>query len=432
MAGLLSPSKRRGLLAGLEPEELRGLLASSPYRNYDPERDPYAQRTRRTSAPEPSTGTAADYFKGLLASVVGAPADIGNLVLRDAPRAIASPLIDLVGGQQPAPLPPFSERFGTSDSIAQALGADLSTDSAQQGLWGIPGADDVAKNLAGAALLGVRRGGGVMDWFTPSPDLGEAERAIESRFVAQLDSDIEGSIEAYNSMPSTRGGKIIAVDDVRELDPDYAADRSLSAAVHEPASAFSKELWARKLAEPGDGEIMLMSGGTGAGKTTGLQHLESELDGFHAVFDSNLQSLKKAEAKIEEALESGRPVRILHVWRDPVEAFSGAGGSALSRAMKNGGTGRTVPLEAHVATHVGSNRAIKQLAERYADDDRVNITIIDNSNGKGGSRDMGGDTSVIQDIDEQELRDAISIELEKAREAGRITEKVYRGFKGQQ
>ncbi len=263
--------------------------------------------------------------------------------------------------------------------------------------------------------------------FTPAPagSLSEADRAIETRFAAQINNNLEGSIARYNDIPSTRDGKIISVDDARELDPDYVRDRSLSTAVHEPASAFSKVLWERKLAGAGERPIMLMSGGTGAGKTTGLERLGVE--NYHTVFDSNLANFDKAVTKIDEALASGRDVDIMHVWRDPVEAFSGREGSAITRAMKNNGNGRTVPISAHIDTHVGSNITIKRLKEHYAGDERVEIFIEDNSLGKGNNELR--DVSIIEDIDPQELERTLNVELEKAFSEGRINQKTYEGFK---
>lgn len=264
--------------------------------------------------------------------------------------------------------------------------------------------------------------------FTPAPQgaLSAAERQIETRFFQSLTDDLDGAIKRYEALPSTRNGTIIAVDEARELLPEYRQDRSLSAAVHEPASAFAKELWRRKLAQPGDKPVLLMSGGTGAGKTTGLKFLDED---YHAILDSNLADFDKAVTKIDEALATGKNVELVHVWRDPREAFSGAGGSAITRAMKNGGNGRPVPLRAHVGTHVGSNQTVKRLVEHYKGNSRVDVHIVDNSNGKAGAK-LAGPEVIPDQIDAKALMEAIRADLEAARRTGRINEKVYRGFLG--
>lgn len=355
--------------------------------------------------------------KGMLAGLLGLPADTLQAMAMVKPTRMANdPVLDV----------PF-----TSPEIAGLLGADPSRPSTQLGMIGTPDISDLGKLGVGALALSRRGATAVprnLPTYTPAPQgaLSPVERKIEARFAQRLDSDIEGSIEAYNRLPSTQGGKIVAVDDVRELEPLYVQDRSLSAAVHEPSSAFAKVLWERKLAEPGDGPILFMSGGTGAGKSTGVKELPPA--DYHAIYDSNLASFTKAKRQIDRALETGRDVDIMHVWRDPIEAFSGDGGSALTRAMKNKGNGRTVPIDAHVSTHVGANKTIRQLEKFYRNDDRVHIYVVDNSNGKG--RAELSDISVVEDIDGETLRGAAHAELEKARQSGRINQQVYQGFKG--
>ena len=100
--------------------------------------------------------TAADkknYSRALLASVVGLPADIANLVLRDAPSLLAGGALKAMGREQ-TPLPPFIERFGTSEWIANKLGADPDAGSTLAGLIGIPGLDDLGRLGATKAIGG--------------------------------------------------------------------------------------------------------------------------------------------------------------------------------------------------------------------------------------------------------------------------------------
>ena len=78
----------------------------------------------------------------------------------------------------------------------------------------------------------------------------------------------------YDAREDAAGGQILSADIVRELSPDYLADRTLSNAVHEPSSGFIKRLYAERLAEaPGPGQdavVMFTAGGTGAGKSVSL------------------------------------------------------------------------------------------------------------------------------------------------------------------
>jgi hypothetical protein len=79
-----------------------------------------------------------------------------------------------------------------------------------------------------------------------------ADRAIESRMVERV-ADLERAMSDYAALPDSMGGKLLNTDVVRELSPDYLADRTRAAAVHEPASWFTKQMYEQRLAdlEPG-------------------------------------------------------------------------------------------------------------------------------------------------------------------------------------
>ncbi len=256
----------------------------------------------------------------------------------------------------------------------------------------------------------------------------------------------------------SRGGTVLNTDIARELSPDYRADRSKSANVHEAASEFVKQLYAKKLAEPTpagkDPVVLLTAGGTGAGKTTGERAMGDALGSPEIIYDTNMNGLESSEKKIEQALAAGREVDILYTYRDPVESLTGG---ALPRAMRmeaEAGTGRTVPLSEHAKTHVGSYETIKALREKYANDPRVRFTYFDNSRGKGNGKfvqfadlpSLVDDSAYGQEPERSEaagvhapvqrgssgtlearLREALDAE----HQAGRISDAVYRGFAGQ-
>jgi hypothetical protein len=264
-------------------------------------------------------------------------------------------------------------------------------------------------------------------------DVPYAHEDIGARFAADLESDHAGAVERYNGLEDSAGGKILNVDVARELSPDYLEDRTRSAAVHEPASAFIKRLYAEKLAEaPKAGEdplVVFSAGGTGAGKTSGLAAMGGLAQRAQIIYDTNMNRLESAVQKIEQALAAGKQVRIVYTFRDPIEALTGG---ALPRAMRQEakfGSGRTVPLSEHLATHEGSRQTMDELASRYAGDQRVQIAAIDNSLGKGGA-----ELVPLEQIPKaspeayNRLREEAAQALRAEREAGRISEAVYRGF----
>jgi hypothetical protein len=260
---------------------------------------------------------------------------------------------------------------------------------------------------------------------TPSP--------LEEQFREELSNHVAAT-ERYAALDNpqiadSQGGKILNVDFARELSPEYAADRTRSAEVHEPASEFVKRMYADRLAEePQEGELPLVTftaGGTGAGKTTSIKNIPEVHDlaqQSQIVYDTNMSNFDSSTTKIDQALDANKGVHVVYVYRDPEEALVKG---ALPRAER---MGRTVPIEEHAKTHAGSFETIRRLQEHYADNGRVKFSIIDNSRGKDNAA-----LSSMEDLAEKrynmpvkELRNA----LENERQAGRISEATYRGTAG--
>lgn len=275
---------------------------------------------------------------------------------------------------------------------------------------------------------------GELTYIPSDPNLSTADAAIEAEFRQQLRTDTDAAVDAYSRLPESQGGKVLNTDIARELSPDYAADRTKSAAVHEPASALVKAMFTRKLKEapePGEEPLVVFSaGGTGAGKTTSLA--ANDLGArAQIIYDSNMNSLESSVRRIEQALDAGKLVQILYTFRDPVEALTGG---ALPRAMRQErelGSGRTVPVAEHAKTHIGASRVVRQLAEKYADDPRVNVTVVDNSRGKGNSRTSTLDLVPEVDSAHNELVGKLHEALKQQHEAGKVSESVFRGFAGE-
>jgi hypothetical protein len=249
---------------------------------------------------------------------------------------------------------------------------------------------------------------------------------IETRFAEQIAKDTEGQIAAYAKLPDSHGGRTINADLVRELSPDYLADRSRSGAVHEPASALTKEIYKRVLAEaePG-GEVVFAAGGAGSGKSTGLKILGLT---NQIIYDGTMAKLATATKLIEQALEANQKARIVYTYRDPAESFKNG---ALSRSMREEsehGTGRTVPLDAFIEGHKGARDTIAKLMEKYKDDPRVSFNVIDNSRGPGEAKSV--ELADLPQRDYNGLREELRPILEEQRASGAISEAVYRGTAG--
>jgi hypothetical protein len=262
--------------------------------------------------------------------------------------------------------------------------------------------------------------------YAPEIVQGEAPVDYGEVLARHIEADPEGAIAEYSRLENTDGGRILNTDEARELSWHYRQDRTRSSDVHEAASQFIKQLYARKLNEPveegRDPLVLFTAGGTGAGKSSALKTPEGAALYSRAdiIYDTNMNSLGSAEKKIQQALDSGRKVAIQYTYREPVEALTGG---TLPRAMR---MGRTVPLDTHLDTHIGSRQTVEELQAKYADDPRVSFTAIDNSLGKGNEK-VAKTLDSLPVIEENGLRERLQNALDAEYKAGRISEAVRNG-----
>jgi hypothetical protein len=259
------------------------------------------------------------------------------------------------------------------------------------------------------------------------------EQSATNRLITQS-PELKQQYNALN-LPhaETKGGRILNTDAARELFPEYAANRTLSAQVHEPASTFVKNLYAEKLSQPTpkgyNSTVVFTAGGTGAGKTSAIRTASASvgdnLNKAEMIYDTNMNTFKSADDKIQQALDAGRNVRIFYTYRDPVESLTKGALPRASGMEKEFGSGRTVPLSEHLKTHVGSRKTIDELAAKYKDNNNVQITAIDNSKGKGNAIRIP--INELPKLNEKELRIKLNEALEQSKP--NISEAIYRGTK---
>ena len=265
-----------------------------------------------------------------------------------------------------------------------------------------------------------------------SQDLPGPDMVIQRKLAEKVTQHYPEAVHEYAQLPDAANGKVLNTDVARELSEDYNKDRTKSAAVHEPSSWFIKALYADRLShlEPGE-KIVFTSGGTGAGKTSAVQHvpvLKMLSEDAAIVYDTNMNSFDSAIKKIEQALDAGGHVSIVHVQRDPIDALvNGALKRAASQAKKFG-TGRTVPLREHLKTHVGAADVLGRVAEKYKDDPRVEVHVVDNTRGLGKA--ALSDVNFVKGFDYNDMERKLHDALEAEYQGGRIPENVYRATKG--
>jgi hypothetical protein len=220
------------------------------------------------------------------------------------------------------------------------------------------------------------------------------------------------------------------------MSPEYRMDRTRSADVHEPSSAFVKQMYAEKLSQdtpPGKhNSVVFTAGGTGAGKTTGLQEAQKvnqNIQNAEIVYDTNMNSFDSADKKIQQALKAGRNASIIYTYRDPVEALENGALKRASRMEAEMGTGRTVPIDEHFKTHAGSREVMEQLQAKYGDDHRFHMMVIDNSRGPGNAAVVSG-LDKLPKLDHTVVRKGLNDALESQFKSGKISRAIYEGTRG--
>ena len=177
-----------------------------------------------------------------------------------------------------------------------------------------------------------------------------------------------------------RGPLTINVDDARDLFPAYAADRqsrSLHAdSVHEASLLISELLWERALNQAvGRRDLVLFTGGGAAsGKTWALRHspeVQALMPRVQIIQDSTMANQRRASQRLQQALASGRSVRVIYVFTPIEQAVSWL----VARGMEHG---RSLPAAAMARSHWRSQQTVLALADRHRSDPRVRIDLLIN------------------------------------------------------
>lgn len=200
--------------------------------------------------------------------------------------------------------------------------------------------------------------------------LNEFEKSIEAKFYNDIDKNPAKLIRKYEIV----NGNVIDPDKVKELNSEYRKNRDLVAAVHEPSSYLSKQIFTKKLNDKrisNDLEpTIFTAGGSGSGKSAtmplALKSLGAKENGL--VYDSVLSTVKSAKYKIDEALSlTGGNVAIVYT------------NTPLTTALaQNALRSRAVSVDTLADAHIGASNTIRELAQVYKNNPRVNIEVINN------------------------------------------------------
>ena len=240
--------------------------------------------------------------------------------------------------------------------------------------------------------------------YAQGPTVTQGAQALVDQHTPEL-------IEEYFS----RFGNVIDPDNVKQLFPAYVADPSLAAAVHEPSSQLAKAIFTEALRRNAGAPVVFTAGGGGSGKTEAMSVAQALLGGPQEgglIYDSTLSSFESAVRRIDEALATGSEVDIVYTNREVGDAFE----FAMQRA-------RVVPVPVLARAHVGAAETIRQLAEHYADNPNVQISVVNNL---GEIDDINlGSLADVPAYEYNEVERRLYELARRAKETNRISESRY-------
>lgn len=280
----------------------------------------------------------------------------------------------------------------------------------------------------------------------PAPRLGEIARysnldpeqaAVQESFAATAEANPQAIIDVYRR----EHGVMINPDLYKNASPAYRnapppVRRRLAAAVHETGSQLAKLDYEQRVQMPPapgqENTVRLMAGGTGSGKTRTARTLANQ-GNPQIVYDASLSNHATAKKLIEQALEGGKNVQLIYVYRDPVESFLSKTGGVLTRSM--GAEGRMPPIREHVASHLRAPDTMVRLLQEYGDNPRVDIKMFVNSETAGQSElTAEGLRKIASTINPETTNDVtrkITAGVDEALAEGRITPDVVDFAKSQ-
>jgi zeta toxin len=251
---------------------------------------------------------------------------------------------------------------------------------------------------------------------------------VEGRFRRQLAANPKKAMLQYRA----QFGNVLNADNAKELSPDYRRDRTNNAAaVHEGASWLVKKLYEEDLKKVDPTKVnavFFTAGGAGSGKTTAIEgddRVKSLLTKAQVVYDGTLRPAVSAAKKIDQALAAGKEAIVMYVHRDPVDSFVNG---VLPRAER---TGRTVMLGEFAKQHMSIRDSMQELADKYKNEPRFSMGVLDNTHGKGNARASSLETLLPPThTDLGVLMKELRGHLDEAYKQGKISKAVYRATAG--
>lgn len=261
----------------------------------------------------------------------------------------------------------------------------------------------------------------------PAADLvgeGKDFTQIESKVKSYVETNKQALIEEYTA----KHGNIFNVDNMKDLIPGHAENRTLSEAFHKPAAELTGEMVENAI-KNGVGEnkeITFMGGAPAVGKST----MASKYGGKGITVDGTLADTSRSIDQMKLALKNGYDVSILYVNDKPENIIK----NAVTRAGLRNNTGRTVPIETVYNALLRGRQNILRANGKFGQGEygkHFTIKVIDKSSGTPVVVENGVDFLKGQPYSESDIaafkKNAYDT-IDKLHEQGKITTKQHQGF----
>ena len=199
--------------------------------------------------------------------------------------------------------------------------------------------------------------------------------ALQEKIASQVEADPETFLTRFVALPQSFGGRFISADLFKETFEEYRGSTErrdiCNSPAHNAAEVLAAEQFRRVLMLPAQDEasaVELVTGVSGAGKTSAVLERGRLPDGVHAVFEVSLASPAVAEANIRQILVRGFMAVIVAVHVKPEQALE-------NTLRRQAALGRGADIDAIAATQAGLPEGLRRVREQFAD--AVKLQLID-------------------------------------------------------
>ena len=258
----------------------------------------------------------------------------------------------------------------------------------------------------------------------------DPERAeVEARVIERAEIDPETLFKLYRELPESLGGRYINSDLFKEIFPEYSASPAhrtvFNVPVHNAAAVLANAFFHEQVAakDPQNRQhVLFITGIPGAGKSTAIQQNMLNLSDYKVIYEGQLSKFEQAKEKIDWCLQHGCDVTVYAFHQSPEKALK----NTFAR-FNSLGRGASITAMSNIQGNLGDS--IERLDRLY--DKQAVFCVVDlreeNITPQCGKK---GIQILKSEGDSDAIRKRLEAELERWRNAGRISEPCFRESAG--